>query len=288
MAEPLIRDVSDTAFWIAQHRAQESARADALFRDPLAGLLAGERGAAIAAAMPHARMVAWSVAIRTRIIDDFIFDAVAEGIDAVLNLGAGLDARPYRMALPASLRWIEADYPQVVEYKESRLARSQPRCALERVRIDLADHAARQQLLARVDAQANRILLLTEGLIPYLALEEAALLARDLRAMQHVRCWLVDYFSAEATRYRQRSGLNRMLQNAPFRFAPDDWFAFFRQQGWQAMQVRYLAAEGERLQRPIPLPWPLQAMTALWKLVAPRERWQSMRRFAGYVRLEPC
>jgi len=36
-----IEHVTDTAFWIASLRALESERPDALFRDPLAGLLAG-------------------------------------------------------------------------------------------------------------------------------------------------------------------------------------------------------------------------------------------------------
>jgi len=44
LAKPHINDVSDTAFWIAHHRAVESARIDALFRDPFAGRLAGEHG----------------------------------------------------------------------------------------------------------------------------------------------------------------------------------------------------------------------------------------------------
>jgi len=106
MSESPINDVSDTAFWIAQHRAIESARADALFRDPFAARLAGERGQQIARAMPHAGVIGWSVAIRTRIIDEFIGAALDDGIDAVLNLGAGLDARPYRMDLrPRSSGW---------------------------------------------------------------------------------------------------------------------------------------------------------------------------------------
>jgi O-methyltransferase involved in polyketide biosynthesis len=42
MTDTLIENVSDTAFWIAHYRAVESARPDALFRDPLAALLAGE------------------------------------------------------------------------------------------------------------------------------------------------------------------------------------------------------------------------------------------------------
>jgi len=55
MTEALIRDVSDTSFWIAHHRAQETARHDALFRDTLAARLAGERGGKIAAAMPNSQ-----------------------------------------------------------------------------------------------------------------------------------------------------------------------------------------------------------------------------------------
>ena len=107
MSSP-IHDVSDTAFWIAYHRALESERPDALFHDPFAKRLAGERGRRISESMPTSRIVAWTVALRTRIIDDYIVAALHAGIDTVLCLGAGLDARPYRMPLPAEVRWIEA------------------------------------------------------------------------------------------------------------------------------------------------------------------------------------
>lgn len=55
-----IRHISDTALWVAVYRAQESERPDAVFRDPLARRLAGERGAQIAATMPFAQRHAWS------------------------------------------------------------------------------------------------------------------------------------------------------------------------------------------------------------------------------------
>ncbi len=71
--------------------------------------------------MPTSRIVAWTVALRTRIIDEYLATAIDSGIDTVLSLGAGLDARPYRLKLPSSLQWIEADYPHVIEYKESVL-----------------------------------------------------------------------------------------------------------------------------------------------------------------------
>ncbi len=41
-----IENVSDTARWVAVYRAMESARSDAIFRDPFAERLAGERAAA--------------------------------------------------------------------------------------------------------------------------------------------------------------------------------------------------------------------------------------------------
>jgi O-methyltransferase involved in polyketide biosynthesis len=42
-----LRNISDTAHWVAFYRALESERPDALFRDPFARRLAGERGARI-------------------------------------------------------------------------------------------------------------------------------------------------------------------------------------------------------------------------------------------------
>ncbi|BCP37308.1 hypothetical protein MINTMi198_26780 [Mycobacterium intracellulare M.i.198] len=95
-----ITHVSDTARWTALHRATESARPDALFSDPLAGLLAGDHGRAIVDNVPRTTRNGWWLVARTKIIDDAIADAIADGCDRVLNLAAGLDTRPYRLDLP--------------------------------------------------------------------------------------------------------------------------------------------------------------------------------------------
>jgi O-methyltransferase involved in polyketide biosynthesis len=55
-ADPLVSNVSDTARWVAAYRAMESARPDALFRDPYADRLAGARGHAIGAAQDSLRV----------------------------------------------------------------------------------------------------------------------------------------------------------------------------------------------------------------------------------------
>src|SRR3954462_5914168 len=99
-AEPLVRDISDTARWVAHYRAQETDRPDALFRDPYARALAGDRGARIARAQTLGDENAWSFMARTVLFDRFITDQVRAGADLVVNLAAGLDTRPYRMDLP--------------------------------------------------------------------------------------------------------------------------------------------------------------------------------------------
>ena len=71
--------------------------------------------------MSGGRYTEWSVVIRTRVIDSFVQQLIAGGVETVINLGAGLDTRPYRLDLPASLRWIEVDLPQIIDLKEARL-----------------------------------------------------------------------------------------------------------------------------------------------------------------------
>ena len=48
----------------------------------------------------------------------------------MLNLAAGLDARPYRTKLAASLQWLEVDLPEILAYKERILANEKPTCTL--------------------------------------------------------------------------------------------------------------------------------------------------------------
>lgn len=286
MTDTLIGDVSDTAYWIAHHRSVETQRPDALFHDPLAGVLAGDRGKNIADAMPRSFMTAWAIVMRTCIIDDHIRLAIAEGADAVLNLGAGLDTRPYRMDLPASFTWTEVDYPHIIDYKEKTLAQETPRCQLKRVQCDLANATDRQQVLADANARAKKLLVLTEGVVPYLSIEDAGSLADDLRKLDRAKYWLVDYFSPQLLKYRRRLMQERM-QNAPFKFAPEDWLGFFKNHGWRCREVRYLADEADRLGRQIQMPPLAQLITSMRWVFMSNARRESFKKFAGYMLLEP-
>src|SRR5205085_5608690 len=101
--------------------AVESERPDAHFRDPYARALAGERGTRIAASQAFGDRNAWAFVARTVLIDRMIAEAIHDGADLVVNLAAGLDTRPFRMDVPAALRWVEVDLPGILDYKEQIL-----------------------------------------------------------------------------------------------------------------------------------------------------------------------
>ena len=118
-------------------------------------------------------------------------------MDLVLNLAAGLDAR--RMKLPASLQWVEVDLPEILAYKEEILASETPTCALQRIRLDVADGVLRRTLFENLNQRAKKILVLTEGLLIYLSAEEVAALASGA----NFHGWILDLASP---------GLLRMMQ----------------------------------------------------------------------------
>jgi hypothetical protein len=112
-----IPHVSDTARWVAMYRALESERPDAIFRDPYARRLAGPEGEAMLRTIPKGLQLAWPMIVRTAVMDEIIVRVVVrDGVDTILNLAAGLDARPYRLPVPPSLRWIDADLPDMLDY----------------------------------------------------------------------------------------------------------------------------------------------------------------------------
>src|SRR5215467_13530613 len=192
--EPLVRDISDTALWVAVYRARETERKDALFRDPYARRLAGGRGERIASVTQPKASPDWPYVARTVRFDQIVGERIKRGTDMVINLAAGLDTRPYRMDLPASLQWIEVDLPGMIDYKEEILGQEKPRCALERVRLDLADIAGRCALFQKLNGSARKILVITEGLLVYLASDEVSALSRDL-AQTSFRDWAIDLCS---------------------------------------------------------------------------------------------
>ena len=94
-----ITHVSDTAKWVAVYRAIKTERPDAIFRDPFARRLAGEHGERIVQTMKRGQHAAWAMIVRTAVMDEMILAEIANNrVDCVINLAAGLDTRPFRLA----------------------------------------------------------------------------------------------------------------------------------------------------------------------------------------------
>ena len=254
---PAIRNVSDTARWVAVYRAMETDRPDALFRDPYARKLAGERGEQIVRKLRGGMRQSWSMIVRTAVMDEVLLKCIArDGIDTVINLAAGLDARPYRMELPPALRWVEVDLPEMIEYKAEMLQSETPKCKLERISADLADENLRREILLRLDASAQRALVITEGLLAYLAPEQVASLAKDLHGCAHFQYWMTDLASPKVKQMMDKHwGKQLKAAGAPFKFAPVEAEEFFRPHGWEAIEFRDFLGESVRLKRTMPMMW---------------------------------
>ena len=237
--EPLIRNISDTARWVATFRAEESERSDAIFHDPFARRLAGERGEQIANAIEFSKKNSWSFVARTYLFDEFIKQHVEQGFDMIINLASGLDTRPYRMDLPSSLKWIEVDLPEIMDYKISILADEKPTCELQSIRLDLSDRKARTELFKQLNGECDKAFIVSEGLIGYLDDEEAGSLAKDLSAQHHFKRWVFDLMSPGLLVLVQKEmGSFLKEANAPLKFAPKEGEGFFLRYGWKSLESK--------------------------------------------------
>ena len=236
--------VSDTALLVAACRAIETDLEDGLVRDPYAARLAGDRGPVLAHKVDASNWLAFGIGVRSRFIDDLLREAIGRGeVDTVVNLGAGLDTRPWRLDLPEGLRWVEVDFPEILAYKAEKLAGERPKCRLETMTVDLNDAMQRQRLL---DANAGtRALLLTEGLLTYLPGDTVRAIAVEAHAYRY---WMMDVISvwikgrlpdrnwAPFERMRSESGMNgeEILETA-------------KAGGWQPAAIRRNLIDGVQL-----------------------------------------
>jgi methyltransferase (TIGR00027 family) len=256
-----IRNISDTAMWAAVYRARESERADALFRDPFARRLAGERGEQIAKSIPFSERATWAWVARTFLFDTFISEQIETGVDTVINMAAGLDARPYRMTLPKTFRWVELDLPGILDYKEGILAGEKPVCEVERIRLDLSDVDARRKLFERLGCDARKALILSEGLLVYLTADEVGTLAQDLATPRSFQRWVVDIASPGLLKMLQKNMGQQLSQaGAPTKFGPAEGPGFFAPYGWKPIDVRSPLKTAARFKR---LSWGMRLAAAL-------------------------
>lgn len=244
--------VSDTAICAAIYRAFETESTHAVFQDPFARLLAGERGEKIARILQKKHSWGWTT--RAWLFDLLITEQIRQGADLVINLGAGLDARPYRMDLPASMTWVEVDFPGILDFKEEILIDQKSACVLQRSRMDVMDLSARRALLETFKTRPGNGMVISEGLLSYFSEDQVGVLARNLASVPALQYWIVDVV---------RPGLVEFIKKPPrgtVQFTPANGPEFFRPYGWVPVEAHSMFKTAADLRR---LPFFLRWVTAL-------------------------
>ncbi len=175
---------SRTAEYMAMFRASEHAKGAArrVFADPLAAALLPERlrlPARLFAVRPVGHMLArfidrrWPGALtsgiaRTRLIDDWIVESIAEAEQVVL-LGAGFDTRAWRLGALDSVRVFEVDHPATAQVKRERLhAAGADLSRVTAVAVDFEADDFEQHLRDAGFDPAQRTIVVWEGVSQYL------------------------------------------------------------------------------------------------------------------------
>lgn len=172
-----ISQVSHTAHWVATYRALETESAKPLFVDPFARSLAGDLGFKLLNKIPLAKALKNFFIMRTKLIDDLVLELLAtQNIDVVINIGSGLDTRPYRLSVPTSLHWVEIDSAAILEYKSYLLQNYTPHCQYLSFTGSEGDFESIIRFIQSKFPQNSRILFITEGLLPYLKPQEVQVL----------------------------------------------------------------------------------------------------------------
>ena len=166
---------SYTGRMCAASRWQESKRPDSLFTEPQAKKLAGDEGLANP-------MGEWIMVPRTRFGDDLLRHCYARGARQLVLLGAGFDARAYRLQGVEELRVFEVDQQTTFDVKEPLLVEERLLVASRHVvPTEFTERGAwAKQLGTRgFDVQVPTVWLL-EGLLMYLSIEDTKVMMGEI------------------------------------------------------------------------------------------------------------
>jgi methyltransferase (TIGR00027 family) len=243
----MMSPVGLTARWVAANRARETEAPNRMFADPYARALAGEEGFALLAASQKAKAGEADgpdpyLSIRTRFFDDALLRAVNEaGLQQLVLLAAGMDARAFRLAWPGGVTLFEVDRQEVVEHKEAVLQSlgARPTCPRVVVRADLEGDWISPLLRAGFDKDRPAAFL-AEGLLMYLEAGAVLSLLGTLQRLARPGSWLgVDLVGTEllSSPYLRPFLENLEQFGCPWRFGTAEPEQLLARHGWSATVV---------------------------------------------------
>lgn len=202
-SDSLLKYLTFTAELTAASRYRESLLAERLFDDPYALSLCSQ---AALDAMPESRSFN---AMRTRYFDDAICALLAENkMTQIVVLGAGMDARPYRLEMPPCPNergycFFELDMSSVLEKKKAILG--QPtRSEVFHIGLNFEEKTWPTNLTSHPTFDVTeRTLWIAEGFFMYFDECEVAQLLNDVSALSAEGSYLVADFVNEQLYQRE-------------------------------------------------------------------------------------
>ncbi|MFI6599407.1 class I SAM-dependent methyltransferase [Nonomuraea sp. NPDC050536] len=234
-----------TSDWMAVIRAREHAQPDAYLHDPCAAAFVTPASEAALDVIQAAGLPSPIVPIRGRLGDITLLES---GLKQVVCLGAGTDARPYRLPVPPDLAYFEVDLPGQLDGKTELLkaAGFQARCEVRVVEADLRAGWT-DALLAAGYSPAEPAHWIAEGLFYYLTPAEGTALLSAISELAAQGSWLT--FDGPHVRFLTdpaKAGFHHQMRErgAPFVGSFTDPVELLAPHGWSAQAVvhRDLAA----------------------------------------------
>jgi methyltransferase (TIGR00027 family) len=234
-------------------RAREHARADRLFEEPLAALLAGLEGPQIMRGFEgevQRGVEDPALAVRTRFLDDQMHHAAeADDIRQFVLVAAGMDTRAFRMAWREETVFYELDRAALLRLKQSLLDDAGTACLYARrtVGVDLTRDWM-SPLLAAGFKPGRPTAWLVEGLLYFLTAQQRdALLAEITHLSTTGSVLLADYVSQTSLDSPgMRAWLVKMADSGhAWQSGCDEPEVLLGRLGWEALVTEYGAPEAD-------------------------------------------
>lgn len=166
--------VPRTMIWTLQPRAEEHSRPGGLFKDEIARSWFSQIASIEDTSAWYSPAYQTAIAIRTRVMDDATRRFIAEHEHPlVVEMGAGLSTRPYRIGLTRA-EWMMLDLPVVIQLRQRLETETIPTIA-----CSVLDDGWMDQLPQRAP---NDILFIAEGLLIYFSKAECKRLVGRMQA----------------------------------------------------------------------------------------------------------
>jgi len=110
---------------------------------------------------------------RTRYIDDVLNNAIKEGVGTVVNLGAGMDTRTFRISSIENIQYFELDFPELQKVKRSYIDKKigELPANVSLVPIDFNNQDLGEELKKAGYTLSSKTLFIWEGVTQYISKE---------------------------------------------------------------------------------------------------------------------